>query len=209
MTSQHTAAETESAGSLGQGSLPSDDELLANLLRGGPGDSREVKAAMDAAGVTSKRTRRARERLGVVVERFGSGNAAGSRWSLPSLVPAVEPGAELRKDKVWASSPPSESLGSERIEQHIARDVEPQATSAQLALMERRVHAFVDRGVDPHQAQQVATLLLERDRAGLRDGSCAECQNFCPSRGCDASEFSGGARPVGQLWFCWYARRPL
>lgn len=187
--------------------MKADDEVLRQVLQGGARDSREIKTAMEAAGVTGKRTRRARERLGVVVVRFGSGAAAGSRWSLPPLVPATNSGGVLRKGKVPPSTAPSESLRSVRDPNRREHARELGTTEGQLAMLRTRVAAFIARGIEPHRANGVAESLLDRDRAGQREGSCAECQNYSAPDHCAATQFSGGARPVDQLWFCWYARR--
>ena len=61
------------------------ETALRTLLAGGPRNSREVLATLSMSQLSAKQIRRAREKLGVLIERAGSGTTMHSTWRLPDL----------------------------------------------------------------------------------------------------------------------------
>jgi hypothetical protein len=53
-------------------------------------------------------------------------------------------------------------------------------------------------------------LVVERDRRGSSEGSCAECQNLDEPGRCRAvtEGMNVVPRPVSEVWACYLARRP-
>lgn len=82
-------------------------------------------------------------------------------------------------------------------------------TDAEAANLERRVHQFVDRGMNAAHGRELAIrLVVERDRAGSKAGSCIECQ--CLDRSACEPGTQGhtpGPRDLAEIWMCWAARR--
>lgn len=58
-------------------------DWLSQVLANGPASSASLKALASAAGISSKRLRRAREQLGVIHARYGCRRTMCSNWSLP------------------------------------------------------------------------------------------------------------------------------
>ena len=65
--------------------LNTPEAALRALLAGGPLNSREVLATLGELQLSAKQIRRAREKLGVLIERAGSGTTMHSTWRLPDL----------------------------------------------------------------------------------------------------------------------------
>ena len=65
--------------------LNTPEAALRDLLASGPRNSREVLAIMGERQLSAKQIRRAREKLGVLIERAGSGTAMHSTWRMPDL----------------------------------------------------------------------------------------------------------------------------
>jgi len=63
--------------------LNKPEHLLGDFLAAGPCNSRDALEAMAGHGLTPKQVRRARELLGVITQRAGSGTSMHSVWSLP------------------------------------------------------------------------------------------------------------------------------
>lgn len=187
------------------------DLRLRAMLAGGPLQSRDVLAVLAVEGFTPKQLRRARENIGVAVTRSGRGKDMRSFWSLRADVPAVpEPVGEesirahpgvVRKGYV-----PAPCLHAGHGESEVAEANLQQFEHDRIA---QRVPLFIAKGLDPLTARQVAVLLIvQRDRPGIRGGSCAECQNMRSPKACTAADagFAEGPRPVTELWSCGYAR---
>lgn len=65
--------------------LNTPENALRALLAGGPLKSREVLTTLGEGQLSAKQIRRAREKVGVLIERAGSGATMHSTWSLPDL----------------------------------------------------------------------------------------------------------------------------
>lgn len=163
--------------------------------------SREVTDVLQAKGITPKQARGARVKLGVVVERSGSGRQMRSTWRLPPAAPAAP--ATPAPD-VPAELPEQEDLPSTSRPDATPPDSDPAAlTDGEQARIERRITVFVERGMGHDDAADLAvTLVLKRDRTGRPDAgsSCIECQNLargtCPTQ----------PRPIAEVHVCWFAR---
>lgn len=160
-------------------------QALAQILAGGPEDSRAALATMQARGFSAKQTRGARERLQVVIEREGTRRSMRSLWRLPDAptqpvvaAPVVHAGPALPAAPTVALHP---------------------GAGPRFA---RRVAFFAtDRGMAAIEAAELATALAARDATGSRAGSCAECQ--CWSR----PEWCSMRRQALDLHECGGARR--
>lgn len=90
-TARELLAEAEAVDAGDDAGHTATDEAVESLkliLNGDTVPSKSVKAQMAAEGYTEKVTRTARERIGVVVSRTGSGKEMVSYWKLPdALVP--------------------------------------------------------------------------------------------------------------------------
>lgn len=71
----------------GQSDADDPADALSRILKDSPLSGDEAKRLMTGNGFTSKQTRSAREKLGVVITREGFGKEMKSYWSLPSFVP--------------------------------------------------------------------------------------------------------------------------
>lgn len=82
-------------------------------------------------------------------------------------------------------------------------------TVEEAANIKRRVRQFAERGMIADGARHLAIrLVVERDRAGSKAGSCIECQ--CLNRSsCEpgAQGHTPGPRDPSEIWMCWCARR--
>ena len=76
-------AEGTEADSSGGGALGEAMRFLLDILKGEPVSATDVKEEAEAAGISEKTLRRAREALRVNVERDGFGKGGKSVWSLP------------------------------------------------------------------------------------------------------------------------------
>lgn len=202
------------------------ESVLVQILASGPKDSRDVSSAMQAAGISTKQTRTARERLALIVHRSGRREDARSVWALPShAVEAastyaqhhVQPMPE-RKVKVLARTADRPHLRKPETPQVATVLTKPDISGAAVdsterlpphlvARVQRRAQIMQSRGLDSAVAQALSNALLQRDSEGSRGVSCAECQNYDVRKGCTAAEFSGGPRDVQEVWFCSYSRR--
>lgn len=184
---------------------------LQTMLAGGPKASREVIVAMASQGITQKQLRRAREKLGVVVTRSGCGKDMRSTWGLPIETPRALASSDggpihaqrglLRKGEI------PDDCGSDASQGEVGTTTMLQPFEE--GLIASRVALFVSKGLDPSTARHVAVLLThDRDRPGMRGGSCAECQNWIGPRACSAADvgFGQGPRDASEIWFCGYAR---
>jgi hypothetical protein len=183
------------------------DKALCDLLALGARDSREVQAAMTAAGFSPKRIRSARERIGVVISRSGHGASMRSTWALASHSDDQR-GLKTLLINADASSPDAlrRTKASDRFGERQGRDGVA-LNPGEERRVSSRILRFTARGVELALAQELAMgLVLCRDRIGSRDVSCAECQNFTVIRGCSVAAFSGGARDVSEHWYCPYSR---
>lgn len=206
------------------------EHLLREFLAAGPCNSRAVLAAMADNGLTPKQVRGARERLGVVVQRAGSGAAMHSAWSLPPTEPNICP-AEGTNQIDGAFMPDGDALASEAagsipnvsparargtqpvVNQDavlVGRQVRAQAraregcTDAEQRLHRARVEAFVGRGITIDIATEVADALLLADREGRPAvGSCAQCQNLLRGT-CPVTP-----KPAVEIHECWYRRQDV
>jgi hypothetical protein len=203
--------------------LSPTESCLRELLADGPRLSREVLASMAARGITPKQVRRARELLGVVTQRAGSGTSMHSVWSLPPSKPnigtsGVEEIRSVPRVREGIRAPveaPVEMLKNVKVCQAVSVETKMETAAAFSALLtavdltvseqhrhQVRIEAFRARGLDDLTASQVADALVGRDRAGLRaTGSCAECQCI-QLRTCPTSP-----RPVIEIHECWYRRK--
>ncbi len=187
------------------GRLPA--QHLTGLLAAGPRDSRDVLSALAAVGVSPKQARTARERLGVVVQRSGSGTHMRSRWSLPTLAKpntvAAQPvtGAapmDCQKTNktqqeldagIQGTNHPSAVFVPEldadlaatdsAMERVLDRHEHLQVTDAEHSRLMARIDAFKAHGVAPDLAADVARALVLVDRDNRPGvGSCLQCQSF-------------------------------
>lgn len=202
------------------------ESALVNILASGPKDSRDVFAAMQAAGISTKQTRTARERLALVVNRSGRREEARSVWTLPS--PALEAAATdalrhaqpMPDGKVKGLARTAERLDLRKpqistpapvlTKPDISSDGAGSTVGLQPHLVERvqrRALIMQSRGLDSDAARALSVALLQRDADGGRSVSCAECQNYDALKGCSAAEFSSGPRDVQEVWACSYSRR--
>lgn len=189
--------------------------LLRALLANGPRNSRDLLADLERRGATPKQIRRAREKLGVTVQRFGFGNTMRSTWSLPDAIAggssadssadAGRPaggGRQLRRAAARRSVPASqERLATEvpiapRPDAHVAGEL----TEAEANRLTARVEAFKARGLHPDAAARLALdLVLNRDRDTVHaKGSCIECQ---------VSHECSRVRPPQVIHQCWLRRQ--
>ena len=174
-------------------------------LQEGPRTSRDVVQQLVEHGFTPKQIRGARERLQVVVSRAGSGKAMHSTWALPLSEQAPPPAVIDASDqcKQPATAQPPAGPAPESVDALLPHEE---------ALVVRRTLAFVARGdLSGHAARELATtLVLKRDRAGERSGSCVECQNLVRPGVCVAAAagHTAGPRELTEVWLCWLARRP-
>jgi hypothetical protein len=183
------------------------DAALRDLLAPGQRDSRAVQAAMAGHGFTPKQTRRARERLGLEVSRAGNGPNTRTTWALPSEGTALD--AHIERDPV---APPTAAASSRALKEKVrqAKALDAHLEPFEQRRIEQRVELFMCKGIDRFEAARVAhRLVLERDRTGSRDGSCAECQCLQPDGRCAVATagLTQGPRPVHELWQCGFARR--
>lgn len=160
------------------------DACLHTLLAKGPRNSRDVLAELAALKFTPKQARRARERLGVLIERAGNGRAMHSTWRLPGEAATADTTAAAPADAAPEAPAARGAMGGEQ-PRHRAR-----------------VQAFMAMGHDADTARAVADALAARDRSGRSaTGSCAECQNVA-LRQCPATP-----RPVTEIYECWSRRQ--
>lgn len=190
------------------------DACLRTLLAGGPRNSRDVLAELAARQFTPKQARRARERLGVLIERAGNGKGMHSAWRLPSGKATAPTGGSTTSTASTARASSRILAPPGRADQSLPGGLPlPTPTASTTASTttgnegEQRRHrarvlAFMALGNDATTAQAVADALVGRDRAGLRAlGSCAECQNLA-RRQCPATP-----RPVTEIHECWTRRQ--
>lgn len=174
------------------------DSLLTLALTGGPVAKSMLVRQLHAAGVTDKQLRRARERLGVVAKRYGSGARMHSTWELQSQQPAKQ---EIRAPAVAGLDP----LRKHKVFEGAAPDLTPGEATRVAA----RVPRFLKIGMSTTDAAALAMkLVLERDRPGHRAASCAECQCYKPGGLCTAASYTGGSRNPMDIWACCWARIP-
>lgn len=182
-------------------------EALRAALSGGPTESRTVIQALVQQGFTPKQIRRARERLGLEVARSGTGASTRTSWVLPAGPVGVSAAPEPEAAMPAAGMPASRALLRKgKVSEHRDDDLQPFERQRIAA----RIDLFVAKGIAPGEAAEVARLLVyARDRAGTRDGSCAECQCLQADRRCSVAiaGIAAGPRPLGDLWACGYARR--
>lgn len=165
------------------GRLADVAKAMAELLAGGPIDSRSAIAVLSTTGASLKQIRSARERLGVVIERQGNGRSMRSFWALPG---ASEPPADTR-----SSGAPRDGV---RVE-------EPGApVPAAPSRVARRLEFFQARGLGQLEAHDLAVLLEARDKAGGTVVSCVECQCWVQRAWCSLR------RPAIELHVCGGAR---
>lgn len=176
------------------------DHALAEALADGPVPKAQLQERLGQIGVTAKQLRCARERLGVIVRRQGSGARMHSTWELSSsrggntAIRALAPemATPLREPKVCATSS-SVNLNA-----------------GEAARMAIRIERLQMRGLSEADAATLATaLVVDRDRPGLRTASCAECQSFIAGGRCATASYTGGARDPLELWSCSWCRRDL
>lgn len=196
-------------------------DALTAILTPGPVESRAALAAMAAQGFTAKQTRRARERLGLIVHRVGYGPQTQSTWQLPaptcstqvetapvvpahrralsrgkmlSFVKVSEHSARASRVRSVATSGTAQVRNEVRAESLVATEVEQRR-------IDRRVALFILRGLDRDTAGQLAQSLLQRDRTkGDAWGSCIECQNYVRQQ-CPVVQ-----QPVAEIHECWLRR---
>lgn len=176
-------------------------DVLREALAAGPIASRDVLTLLGAQGLTPKQLRRARERLGVVVERSGSGKSMRSVWRLPEAGERVGESAAPRSASrprnvldTSAAKPPSVVAPA------VATDPLTELESSRVA---RRISVFMTRGVDQDKATSLALkLVYERDRTGRHDvgGSCIECQSYV------RRECIVGPKALDAIHYCLYMR---
>lgn len=193
MTAAHVSHPAHQDGS------PAD--VLREALAAGPTASRDVLALLGAKGLTPKQLRRARERLGVVVERSGSGKSMRSVWRLPEAGERLDGGADPDRSRrareaksQGAAKPPSV------VAPVLATDALTEWESSRVA---RRISVFMTRGVDHDKATSLALKLVhERDRTGRHDvgGSCIECQSYV------RRECIVGPKALDAIHYCLYMR---
>jgi hypothetical protein len=185
--------------------------LLRALLENGPRNSRDLLADLERRGATPKQIRRAREKLGVTVQRFGFGNTMRSTWSLPDAIAGassadagrtVGGGRQLRRATARRSAPVSQERPAAeapilpRPDAHVAGGL----TEAEANRMAARIEAFKARGLHPDAAARLALdLVLNRDRDTVHaKGSCIECQ---------VSHECSRVRPPQVIHQCWLRRQ--
>lgn len=168
-------------------------QLLAMWLAGGPRSSRELHELAAAEGVTPKRLRSARERLGVIVRRSGNRRLMRATWSLPSAL-GLGYGSTSADHPYGTRSQGDQSKPRE----------EPIYSSGELLRISRRIPYLIAKGIDDVAAHDLAVhLVIARDRLGARSGSCIECQNWRPVGQRPCSE--GQRQPV-EIWDCSWRR---
>lgn len=176
-------------------------DVLREALEGGPTASRDVLALLGAQGLTPKQLRRARERLGVVVERSGSGTAMRSFWRLPDPGEHMDDGAAPRP-----ASGPRRALDAsvaKRPTVAAPAGAPDPLTEWESSRVSRRISVFMTRGVDQDKATSLALkLVYERDRTGRHDvgGSCIECQSYV------RRECIVGPKALDAIHYCLYMR---
>ena len=192
-----------------QRSLARSVETLRELLSGGAQHSRDVVARMAAMQFTPKQVRGARERLNVVARRAGSGKTMHTTWELPPVPASAEPVTEAAHPEVlhhqgtFVSGGLVDQLGKPDA-QHLSDGEQRRA--------DRRSEYFRTKGMTGHQASRLALLLAtDRDRAGVRLTSCAECQNLNDRGECRAEREGCAIAPRGafELWHCYLARQEI
>ena len=192
------------------------ERVLGALLLDGSRDSREVLATMANRGLSPKQVRRAREKLGVVVERHGNGAAMRSTWCLPE--PAIHahddeaPVARIVTTKASTKAPHFER-GTHGVQDGtkqtpalakapaaVHHDSNGMWSEGECRRHTGRVDAFARRGIKLDVARQVADLLVVADRENRHAyGSCAQCVSL------NTSECSV-PRPVVEVHVCWLRR---
>lgn len=216
---------------------PSATDWLRQALSAGAAASAHIKAHAAQAGVGTKALRNAREWLGVVTTRMGSGATMRSVWVLPSIrAPLASSDALLRIVNVGDLKTPVDRIApaptiraapalgcgdldaASATHKVLTNAAYRSASSEQCAdtpieqerpRMALRVRQFVQRGMNYNLAHELAIrLVVERDRTGSKAGSCIECQ--CLSRATCAPGAAGhtpGPRDPAEIWMCWCARR--
>jgi hypothetical protein len=211
---------------------------LRQALTKGPVESSRIKVMAADAGFSPKTVRRARERLGVVATRHGRRAATRSIWALPAHAkteparggegsphpaqlctegnapsdkPAICASTESVKTQVVPSQtgPPGAQVAPSTRALLLSNVDVHDFSGPERARVAQRLSRFVDLGMDATLARAVAIrLVLERDRAGDKGGSCIECQCFdlgscAPGR----DGHTPGPRDPTEIWMCWCARR--
>lgn len=175
-------------------------DWLRQALIAGAVESAHIKVLAEQAGIGPKALRNARERLGVVATRHGHSLTMRSVWTLP-VDTRPEPGSDgiegFRADEMLSIAKVKTAGANAGL------------TEAEAANLERRVHQFVERGMNAaHGCELAIRLVVERDRAGSKAGSCIECQSLRDSS-CEpgAQGHTPGPRDPSEIWMCWTARR--
>ena len=175
--------------------LSDSKEALVALLSDGPRGSRELVAELASRGFTAKTVRRARERLGVRIDREGFGLATRTIWRLP-LVPAE---SHLGVDVRAAAHSPSVDLRNPEASAAQQSPVSP--TPAELARQVGRIEVFQRRGIQPAEAHEIALRLLLADREGRHGlGSCVQCQAW------RLGDCHLEPKPALDMHVCWFRR---